>query len=41
MLGIMENKHFSNPKILRASLEKSLTQQWLHAGVIKELEDED
>jgi len=36
-----KNKHFSNPKILRASLEKSLTQQWLHASVLKELEDED
>lgn len=36
-----KNKHFSNPKILRANLEKSLTQQWLHASVLKELEDED
>lgn len=36
-----KNKHFSNPKILRAALEKSLTQQWLHASVLKELEDED
>ncbi|EGD45819.1 phosphoadenosine phosphosulfate reductase [Ruminiclostridium papyrosolvens DSM 2782] len=36
-----KNKHFSNPKILRGNLEKSLTQQWLHASVLKELEDED
>ena len=36
-----KNKHFSNPKILRAALQKSLTQQWLHAGVLRELDDED
>jgi len=36
-----KNKHFSNPKVMRTALEKSLTQQWLHVDVIKELENED
>lgn len=32
-----KNKHFSNPKILKNSLEKCLSQQWLHYEVLKEL----
>ena len=35
-----KNKHFSNPKVLRAALEKSLTQQWLHIDAIRELEND-
>ena len=35
-----KNKHFSNPKILRNALEKSLTQQWLHFDVMREIENE-
>ena len=35
-----KNKHFSNPKVLKTALEKSLTQQWLHVDVIRELENE-
>lgn len=35
-----KNKHFSNPKVLKTALEKSLTQQWLHIDVIRELENE-
>lgn len=35
-----KNKHFSNPKVLRKALEKSITQQWLHIDAIKELEYE-
>lgn len=40
ILATIKNKHFSNPKVLRNALEKSLTQQWLHFDVLKELEDE-
>jgi DNA sulfur modification protein DndC len=36
----IKNKHFSNPKILRTSLEKCLTQQWLHVDVLKEFDYE-
>ena len=35
-----KNKYFSNPKVLKTALEKSLTQQWLHVDVIRELENE-
>lgn len=35
-----KNKCFSNPKVLKTALEKSLTQQWLHVDVIRELENE-
>jgi len=40
LLSAYKNKNFSNPKIMRESLEKLLKQQWLHDGVLKEIENE-
>lgn len=37
VLTTNRNKNFSNPKILRSSLDKILNQQWLHYEVLKEL----
>lgn len=36
-----KNKYFSNPKILKQSLEKTISQQWLHFEIMRELEYED
>ncbi len=35
-----KNKHFSNPKVLKSALVKSLTQQWLHYDILKEFDNE-
>jgi DNA sulfur modification protein DndC len=37
LLSAYKNKNFSNPKIIRDSLEKLLKQQWLHDDVLKEI----
>jgi DNA sulfur modification protein DndC len=39
LLATTKNKYYSNPRLLRTSLEKALNQQWLHYEVVKELED--
>lgn len=39
LLATTKNKYYSNPRLLRNSLEKALNQQWLHYEVVKELED--
>lgn len=39
LLATTKNKYYSNPRLLRISLEKALNQQWLHYEVVKELED--
>lgn len=40
LLTSHKNKNYSNPKILRNSLDKLMKQQWLHYDVIKEIENE-
>ena len=35
-----KNKYYSNPKIIRTALEKSMVQQWLHVDIMKEFENE-
>lgn len=40
IFATIKNKHFSNPRVLKTALEKSLTQKWLHIDVIRELENE-
>lgn len=40
LLSAYKNKNFSNPKIIRDSLEKLLKQQWLHDDVLKEIGNE-
>lgn len=40
LLVTYKNKNFSNPKILRESLERLLKQQWLHDDVLEEIRNE-
>ncbi len=40
LLVAYKNKNFSNPKIMRESLEKLLKQQWLHHDLLKEIGNE-
>lgn len=40
ILTVYKNKNYSNPKILRKSLEKIMNQQWLHYDILKEIENE-
>lgn len=40
LLSAYKNKNFSNPKIIKDSLEKLLKQQWLHDDVLKEIGNE-
>lgn len=40
VLATTKNKYFSNPRLLRGALEKSLSEQWLHVDALKEIENE-
>lgn len=39
ILKTYKNKNYSNPKILRDSMDRLINQQWLHYDVIKEIEN--
>lgn len=41
ILSTYQNKHYSNPKILKNALDKLIHQQWLHYETLKEIENED
>jgi len=40
ILSAYKNKNYSNPKILKDSMDRLLNQKWLHHDVIKEIENE-
>lgn len=40
ILSVYQNKHYSNPKILKNGLDRLLHQQWLHYETLKEIENE-
>ena len=41
LLSVYTTKNYSNPKIMRKSLEKLIHQQWLHYDVLREIENAD